>query len=566
MFSKGALLRRDLFVFMFAGIALICLFILSGGFGVVSAGDVIYEKGIYQSEGGVSSEFRPDVTVGQDGNKKVDHIGVHDFAAVSGLRTITVDVDHDFFTVWEGYLSHFQADVPVYYSGNIVGYMTHGYAVSSSGDRVFYIMNFGDTFDSSTLPETGSFYLNFTALSGNWHFGGATTETRFANVADTALGAQLGALGDGELFLYFYDSLSSVIAYDIQYSKGDPSLNYNVLTDFAFWNVVYIYEANDAGVYPLTVQREGFEGYEGTVTSNWKIYDSEYVYLNQSTYPVVNTSIYLMPSVCGNILYFECHDLIDSNDGYFWSASGFCEVPELGYFDLSGYTRSVYGNLIPGVLLTAQGGAEYSNNISLYEFEGLETGSFDLAWNKTGYHNDSVSMYIGIPGDYERDVYLTPLDALDAGEFGGVVYDFCTHKSIQGVYVYLFNETADSGKYAYSNKYGFYRFAGMSEGLDYEVSASKDGYDASIIHSFTFNESNVNETHRKTKNIWLLPEGGCPEDGGIPTPPPAPTPTPHEWTNEEIVSWLRVNLMGIFIIVLLFTFLWFIRKAGGSRR
>ena len=567
MSSKGALLRRDLFVFMVVGIALICLFILSGGFGVASAADVIYEMGIYQSEGGVSNEFRPVVNVGDGAHKKVSFIGVHEVGAVSGLRTIAVDVDSDFFTVWEGHPSHFEADVPVYYDGGVVGYMTHGYAVAVGGDRVFYFMSFGNTFDVSTLPESGSFSLNFTALSEDWHFGGGSTATDFCRVNLGLEDSKVSLLNVGEVVLYTSDaSYAYFVAYNSDYIRGDPSLNYNVLMTFAFQNFVYIYEANDAGVYPLIIQREGFGEYEGTVGSTWKIHDADYLYLNESDYSFVNTSLYLMPSVCGNVLYFECHDTIDSNDGYYWNAEGFCELPEPGYFDLSGYTRSVYGNLVPGVLLTAQGNTEYSNNISFYKFENLETGSFDLAWNKTGYHNDSVPMYIGTPGSYERDVYLIPLDALEEGEFGGVVYDWCTHQSIQGAYVYLFNATADSGKYAYSNKYGFYRFAGMTEGLDYEVSASKDGYDGSIVHSFTFNESNVNETHRKTKSIWLLPEDGCPEDGGIPTPPPAPTTPPHEWTNEEIVSWLRVNLMGLFIIVLLFTFMWFLRKAGGSKR
>ena len=437
--------------------------------------------------------------------------------------------------------------------GVIVGNVTCGYT-SGSGSVSYYQFWINDLNDNLDDYDGEEFFY-FSSPGGTWHL-----DNWVCAITRDYIFYGLGA---GEMC---FASLSGAsyywLGWDSAASRGLESHVYRQQLYHTFYNFVRINEIAP-GYYEILIQREG-DVLSGFSTSSMAhIWDDNYTYFNQSAYKDTNQSSYATTSICGG-LNVELTDV----HGKVWTHtfSDFCTLPDYGTFDLSGYTRSVTGNLIPGVLLTAQGESTYSNNISFYEFQNLDTGSFDLAWNKTGYWNDSVSMYIGTPGSYERDVYLIPLDALEEGEFGGVVYDFCTHQSIQGAYVYLFNETADSGKYAYSNKYGFYRFAGMTEGLDYEVSASKDGYDGSIVHSFTFNESNVNETHRKTKNIWLLPEDGCPEDGGIPTPPPAPTSPPHEWTNEEIVSWLRVNLMGLFIIVLIVTFMWFLRKAGGSRR
>jgi len=530
--------------------------------GCVTAGDVIYEHDFHQSSG-ATFDYQvvyPGQVSGQP-NIFPTCLVMDSIEENSGLHNFFVSVDADYFNPMLDdddniIRSHFDNGVNLKLSNGVViiGNITHGYAYSADLSHVSYYI-FVEDWDIGEL--TGNQYATFAELSGDgpWGFECAKSST-------TEL---YGVLNGGEIAIAYYQgSVGAIwtIGYSSTFSYGDPDHIYFLDHVHYFWNKVYVEEV-DGMLYKLTIQRENLPGWSGATQSRYSISSVDHVYVDQSTVRSINETFYIFDDCC-EWLQFYCWD---SNDFPFeTNATDICAVPEPGYFDLSGYTRSITGNLIPGVLLTAQDEAEYSNNISFYEFENLDTGAFDLAWNKTGYHNDSVSMYVGMPGDYERDVYLIPLDALDEGEFGGVVYDWCTHQSIQGAYVYLFNETADSGSYAYSNKYGFYRFASMAEDLEYEISASKDGYDASIVHSFTFNESNVNETHCKIKNIWLLPEGGCPEDGGIPTPPPAPTPIPHEWTNEEIVSWLRVNLMGMFIIVLLFTFLWFLRKAGGSKR
>lgn len=356
---------------------------------------------------------------------------------------------------------------------------------------------------------------------------------------------------------------------------GSVSLNgcedhyYNLWAQTAFKNLYQIYSTGDSYLpYKFTIQRENIPDWSDSVKSKWVVMDDIYTYTEEEDWSEANESFYMFPSMC-DVLHLNCTSY-QYEKSYLLNLTDLCDAPDPGYYNLSGYTRSIEGNLIPSVKLTAGGQTEYSDNVSGYTFENLETGSLVLKANKTGFYNTSESLYIGLPGDYVHDVYLIPLDALEEGEFGGMVYDYCSLEPLQGAYVYLFNESADSGKYVYSNKYGFYRFAELTEGLEYQVSTSKEGYAESIIHSFTFNESNINETFCKTKNVWLMPEGGCPKDedggGGVPTAPPSPTPTPHEWSNEEIVSWLRTNLMVFFILVFLFTFMWFIRRAGGSKR
>jgi len=559
MSSNGALLRRDLFVFMVVGIVLICLFILSGGFGIASADDVIYEQEVSYTQP-ASEDYQLNFPYSYSPvTRKPDRFCIDTAEVLTNVYRVTVVVDSDAFTPAQdsdgnNIYSLWAEHVGIYSDAGKtaqIGNITHGYIYHGGYGTVSYVVEFHD-FDSSGL--SGNTYAFFNALGetgGGFEVGYVPVASYMYDYLDPG---QMSLAGSGD-HLY-------AIGWYPDGPAGDPDHLYTLMTQEEFQNIFYVESLNVSGWYKFSIWREDQPGWSGRVASRYIVYSSDYIYFNQSNCVSTNQSVLMFADCCE---WLDVTVITERGSTFNYNISGICEVPELGYFDLSGYTRSVYGNIVPDVSLTAQGETEYSNNISFYEFADLETGSFDLAWNKTGYHNDSVSMYIGTPGDYERDVYLVPLDALDEGEFGGVVYDYCTHKSIQGAYVYLFNETADSGKYAYSNKYGFYRFAGMTEDFDYEISASKDGYDASIVHSFTFNESNVNETHCKTKNIWLLPEDGCPEDGGVPTPPPAPTPTPHEWTNEEIVSWLRVNLMELFIIVLIVTFLWFLRKAGGSR-
>ena len=523
MVSESTLLRRDLFVFMVVGIALICLFVLSGGFGIASA------------------EPMYDVVV------------VADYAAPNSTSANDLtSVSDTLFTVF-----NYGPDKKVsLHAPEDIGF----FEVESTGTLLCGAYN----------EEDGYLYLQVSAYDGSY-------KHRFEKCLPD--GSDWSAYMD---YADGYDYNRAIAFYDgVIYGIGSmSSSDFGVLFRQPYYAGTQLIPLHDLRVgfddtfncYGLAFLDDGsFIVYEHGTTYPYKLYhfDSAPDYtllMSWNATPIAEGT----PSING--IAFDSAGylwLIGANPDYLYK----CYLPHLGEgqeetynVTVVGKTRDVFGNIVPAVNVHAEGEDTVSNSIGDYELCLEDVSGVGITANLSGYHNYSRYLLIDTDGVYVHDIYMVPENALDAGEFGGVVYDYCTQRSIQGAYVYLVNETADSGKYAYTNKYGFYRFAGLAPDLDYKVSASKDGYDGSIVHSFTFNESNVNETHRKTKSIWLLPEGGCPEDGGIPTPPPAPTTPPHEWTNEEIVSWLRVNLMGMFIIVLIFTFLWFIRKAGGSKR
>ena len=442
-------------------------------------------------------------------------------------------------------------DSDLYIDAVKVGSCRHGYSKPAAGgpNVLYYNVIF---YDLDLSGYSGRQYVTIeTPVSGLTFKLANTNENKWTGGELESGDAILGYFGDDHYRFCAYIDDGAV-----------PVHSYYVNVDLDFCNEITI--TKETGYYLISIDKT--TGCPHTASA-WHVVDSEVQYINESTMTSVDIESYVTYSSFDSF----CDGLMITADGqcgidYSASPGALCDyVP--AYYTLSGKTYSIYGNIVPVVNVTYQSDLVTTDELGYFSFSGCsEAGESEILAVKDGYHNTTLDFLGTSASDYWVPLYMIPLDALDEGEFGGVVYDYCSLEPILGAYVYLFNETADSGSYAYSNKYGFYRFAGMAENLSYKVSASKDGYDASIIHSFTFNESNVNETHRKTKDIWLLPEDGCPEDGGIPTPPPAPTPPPHEWTNEEIVSWLRVNLMGLFIIVLLFTFMWFLRKAGGSRR
>ncbi len=465
----------------------------------------------------------------------------------------------------------------------VVGNGTIMYTYSANNDVVYLRLVIDD--------------LNWSALSPNsiLYFDPIWSSTDLLFIAPKINSAGNGIfdyLEDDELAFCTNPSYGGhpYLGYNSDDALGDPDHSYNVWSYTRFRNRYEIYDTGSCYVpYRFVIWRENIPDWEYSVKSKWTVYDADYSYSAETVFSETNKSLYMFPSAC-DWLVLNCTEYIGKQKTWHLNLTDICDVPEPGYFNLSGHTRSIEGPLVPAVTVdvVGEGNIAMSGEIGWYCFgddcldcyfyipelnetnfgDKIETGSFTLKTVKSGFYNTTESMYYGIPGSYQHDIYMIPIDALDTGEFGGVVYDYCTLKPIQGAYVYLFNETADSGKYAYSNQYGFYRFVNMTEGLDYEVSASKEDYEASIIHGFTFNESNINETHCKLKDIWLLPEGGCPDEP-TPTAPPPPTSTPppiHEYTNEEIITQLRQIVPPLFFIVLLLSFLWFVRRAGGSRR
>lgn len=433
-----------------------------------------------------------------------------------------------------------------------LGTIMHGYTMGPT--RFSYNIYFNDDCDFSAY--SGQQKLTFSILE-DFIFD-TVKENYEANIWSEIDSGEISLGCDRSSYGY-----SSVVQEKEQ--SEDWYTHYNIC-NFANLRNDFVISRCSGGYYTLDVIRN-ISGWEGDVASGWVISTDTYEYLNETGFTTDDVTVYAfppLPEFCDELTIningasgCEINDVIE----------GLCTI-EAYEFDLWGRTYDVNGNIITGVYVTLGDQYTTSDATGAYSFSEIVVGEYTLNASKSGYFDVNDTIAIFTAGNYYHPIILIPKEVLDTSEFGGIIYDYCTLEPSHGAYVYLFNETASSGNYVYSNKQGFYRFAGLTEGLKYQVSASKEGYEGSIVHSFTFNETNLNESYCKVKNIWLLPEGGCPEDegGGIPTATPAPTPTPHEWTNEEIVSWLRTNLMIFFIVIFLFTFLWFIRRAGGSRR
>jgi len=516
--------------------------------GCASAGTVVWSD-TFEFDGEKSKQYtcHPGGAYGFTNNIRIDHIFVNGAENWAGSPYVTLAYDMDHVQVVPGSVSYY-IESDLYIGAAKVGECTHGYTKPGAGgaDMLYYSIFFDD--------------LDLSGYEGRQYIEIETTMNVQFRMYGTNENKWSGGLAAGDCIFGWFDSLYKICGYE--YGETTPDHYYSSQVDVDFCNDITI--TDEGGFYKIFVDKTTACPHKA---STWHVVDSDVQYINETTSNSVDQTSYVTYAMFDSF----CDGLTITAEGVYetdYSASpgALCDFEPFEY-SLSGKTYSIYGNIVPGANVTYQSDLVATDELGYFQFIGCSAGGgSELKAVKEGYHNATFDFLGTSAVDYWIPVYMLPVDVLDTSEFGGMVYDYCTLEPILGAYVYLFNETADSGSYAHTNKYGFYRFAGLEADLEYEVSASKDGYDASIVHSFTFNESNVNETHRKTMNIWLLPEGGCPEDGGIPTPPPAPTPTPHEWTNEEIVCWLRVNLMGMFIIVLIFTFLWFIRKAGGSKR
>jgi len=485
--------------------------------------DLILEKS-YVFSGNVSRSYTVEyMYTGNVYQDNIDSIYVKDINLLSfpnmvlSSESLTSDVTQYHQDFWGRDMHSYYVNSDITVDAVSRGSVIHGYSVG--GDKIYYNVFFSSDVDMSGL--SGDKKINFTTPISDLELKlvGATLPGTYGSLGSTDM--VFGNTGNNRVLLFRGGMTSPVHKY---------------------YNTRYIDFRNDLRVYACPVfyrfdiLRENLSGWDGDTVSKWHIYSGDFDYINSSGYNAIDESAYAFPPL--DVFCDEVDITIGSPAGYYREDKllDICDI-EIGYFDLSGYTRSVYGALIPDVKLTAQDNTKYSNNIGFYKFENLKTGSITLEGSKTGYWNVSDSLYISSPGSYWHDVYMIPLDALDTGEFGGVVYDYCTLAPVENAYVYLLNKSSAEESYVIASGTGFYKFPGLAVDSNYSVRASKIGYEQSVIYDFTFNE-----TTDKIHNIWLLPEGGCPEKP-IPTAPP-PTPTPPMPTPSPIPD-IIFDLLGI---------------------
>jgi len=436
------------------------------------------------------------------------------------------------------------------YKGSVIGTCTHGYSRTYTGNLSYIIIIHSldlsgvDNNDNITLAT----YLTDLEIKNACIYYDDIPEDQIA-VGDPYSDTYIRGIGDNP-------------------NTGEDYSHYWYTKTLNFQNNLEVLYDSQVNYYTIHIIKD-VPRYEGTVSSKWRINDSVNIYINESSYNDTDITTYVVPAMYD--------DFCDGLDIKIQAATSefindtlydLCDY-EIGYVNLSGYTRSIDGNLIKSVELDVVGRDNYalSNEFGWYCFgddcllqyayipelnetnfgDPIETGSFTLNSNKSGYYNITEDMYIGTSGSYQHDIYMIPLDALDTGEFGGIVYDYCTLEPIKNSYVYLLNKTSGDERYIITNENGFYKFSNLVEDMNYSVRAFKVNYEESVIYDFMFNETN-----EKTHNIWLLPEGGCLEEP-IPTaPPPTPiTPTPSPSPIPDIIFGLLGIENGAYLLALL---------------
>ena len=503
--------------FIFCGIFLI---------GNINATELLYKKDIVFS-GSSSTDFGVEFTSGVSGNEVtyLEHIRIKEVEDFVNVTFIGFETHDNYFE--NNSKSSYFIESPISYAGDIVGNITHGFSCSVVDDKVFYTVTFHDL-DLTGLSGTIDLFVNNTFLDAYYK----------ANYEASAY----PTIDKGEC--YFFEAEYNLGIFGHGTNGGDFNHRYYVIKKTAFLNILTVWDKT--GVYEIRLQRENITGYEDadwwnvvTNASKFICYDKHFIYADETDFTTTNYSANAWNDSFCEEVFFSVEDT--SNLFYNYTVQNICFIEEYDV-TVQGYTKSSKGNLIQNVGIDYDEDIAYdiySDETGFYKYSLENVGSVAYIANKTGFFNQSDTLIFYKNGTFQHDIIMIPLTELNTGEFGGIVYDYCTKESIGTGVVYLINETSGNESYTYTNQYGFYEFEGLNESLDYTVRAYKSGYEESVVYNFTFDE-----TTKKTQNIWLLPESGCIEDEGLPEITPTPTLTPERETIQDSVDNV-FDLIGI---------------------
>lgn len=175
----------------------------------------------------------------------------------------------------------------------------------------------------------------------------------------------------------------------------------------------------------------------------------------------------------------------------------------------------------------------------------LESGTYTFNTTKSGYENN-VDTGIVIDSDTSGiEIPLVPVQT-DEGVVYGTITDSDTKNPLNDVHV-IFTNTTDT-IHAYSESNGYYEAEGFNNDSVYAVRALKTGY-------YSYNGSITTETSGATHKSFDMVQTNY---SATPTPTSVstyPGGEGYEWTNDDIVTMLRVLVPGIFLMMLIFLLL-----------
>lgn len=270
----------------------------------------------------------------------------------------------------------------------------------------------------------------------------------------------------------------------------------------------------------------------------------------------IDSSYYTLP--------IKIRAVIDDYDKLTSSSSTIATSSEVYYNPPAAYDYIVSGTvfdadtgaIIEGALVSATGVTTTSSTSTVTgKFQlYLSEGYYTITTSKSGYQNNVQSDLLIDHDVTWAQIHLTPI-GYGNGTLYGNVNDANTGYAIQDVHVIITN-TTDSIS-AYTSSGGYYEATGLAQSNTYNIRALKSGY-------YTYNGSVTTEASGASHKSFEMVQINY-------SVTPAPTIVStypggegHEWSNDEIMTMLRVIVPGFFMLMLIFLFLAVIMGVTGS--
>ena len=261
-----------------------------------------------------------------------------------------------------------------------------------------------------------------------------------------------------------------------------------------------------------------------------------------------------------NKLTSSSSTIATSSDVYYNPPSAYDYIVSGTVFDADN------GAIIEGALVSASGvttttsTSTVTGKFQLY----LSEGYYTITTSKSGYQNNVQSDLLIDHDVTWAQIHLSPVESGN-GTLYGRINDVDTGHALSDVHVIITNASDQIDVYTSSG--GYYEATGLAQPSTYTIQAVKSGY-------YTYNGSVTTEASGATYKAFdmvPIPSTPTPTPTVIPTYPPTELPTSyypggegHEWTNDEIVTMLRVLVPGFFLLMLVFLLLAVMLGIGGN--
>ena len=184
----------------------------------------------------------------------------------------------------------------------------------------------------------------------------------------------------------------------------------------------------------------------------------------------------------------------------------------------------------------------------------LVDGTYTINCSKSGYVsnvNEDIVVWTNIS---LYNIYLTQTSYTN-GTMNGIIKDADTDENLQDVHLIFTNATYRID--AYTSVGGYYTASGFEQSTSYDIRAIKSGY-------HPYNGSVTIEAiggTTKSFDMVQINYSATPTETVLDTYPDGEG---HAWTNDEIVTMLRIVVPGVFMMMFIFLLLAVLMGVGGN--